>query len=131
MNHLKNILTKVIPHREQRYPTCGDYFEEHRLINFRISEMNDIRHEELVLIHELVEYFLIKDKGLSVKQIDKFDKKFEKERSQGLHREDEEPCFDKRCPYRDCHVRATKLERKLARWLGVNFKKYSREIMSL
>lgn len=126
-----NISIKTIPHEKQRYPTCGDYFFEGNTLNFRISKFHDWRYEALIMIHELVEYFLIRQRGISIKEIDEFDRLFEEERSNGSHRQDEEPGFDPRAPYRREHSWAHRIERLASFLMCVNWKEYNRIVNSL
>lgn len=128
MNHLPKIIFDVIPHKKQRYQTCGDYFEKGGDTHIRVSKMN-AKHEFLVLIHELIEWFLIKLKGISIKEIDAFDIQFEKDRLLGLVMG--EPGDDPKAPYYDEHQFATLIEKLLAEKLRVNWVKYDEHVNSL
>jgi hypothetical protein len=129
---MRPIIANTIEHKDQRYPTVGDYFIDwlgrRRVV---ISEMKDDRYEQLVLIHELVEMFLVEDRKISEKSIDAFDKKFEAERKKGKRPKDAEPGNDKRAPYFKEHQFATKVEMMLAKELGVNWKKYNQYVNGL
>ena len=117
---LIEILT--IPHSEQRYPTCGDYWEEEDTLHVRISALSDVRYEWLVLIHELVEYALVKLAGIELRSIDDFDETFDGEG---------EPGDDSPAPYHYQHVCATAIERVFAVFLGVDWTVYDREVDAL
>ena len=82
LNHLPKINVSVVPHKKQRYPTAGDYFLKGGEACFRISKMH-ANHEFLVLLHELVEWYLITQKGISIEAIDAFDIAFENKRVKG------------------------------------------------
>jgi hypothetical protein len=123
MKHLPPIDITVIPHANQRYATVGDYFKIFGNQVFQISEMKNPDYEACVLVHELVEWLLTEKRGIKEKDITKFDKMFEKEREQGKW-EDEEPGHDPRCPYRAEHQFAEKIERLMAKELGVIWKEY-------
>lgn len=123
MKHLPLILCGVIPHNKQRYNTGGDYKPERGRWIFTISKM-DVKYEFIILIHELVEWFLCTLRGIKEKDISAFDKMWEKERLQGLHKDSEEPGMDKRAPYRREHIFATKIEHLCAKELGVDMKAY-------
>jgi hypothetical protein len=125
------IYIKAIPHDKHRYETVGDYWEEEDGLQVRVSKMNDWRYEFLVVVHELIEFYLCKKRGIKEPDIKKFDELFEAERVHGLHTDDEEPGSDKRAPYRKEHLFAEQVERTLAVALGVNWKKYSKTVMSL
>lgn len=92
--------------------------------------MGDDKFEQLVLIHELVEIFLLQKRGLSLKATDDFDIQFEKDREAGLHNEADEPGDDSHCPYRDEHRRAENIERLLCDMLGVNWHSYDKEVQA-
>lgn len=133
MGHQKLLmLAEEIPHQDQRYPTCGDYFTGPTgLLHFRISSMPDWRYARLVLIHELIEQTLCQDAGVSEKAIDAFDIKFEGERARGKHSPTDEPGDDPRAPYRRQHLMATAIEKMLAAALGVNWKVYDAAVSAL
>ena len=57
---------ETIPHSDQRYPTVGDYWDdENGVIQVRVSDMKDWRYEALVVMHELIEMFLTKHRGIA------------------------------------------------------------------
>ncbi len=123
-----NIRILSIPHKQQRYETVGDYFRADGQLQVRVSKMSNWRYEACVLVHELVEIFIVKHQGIEFIEIDKFDKQFEKRRKRG---NTDEPGDDKRSPYRMAHCVATGVERILAAILGVCWKEYEEEINSL
>lgn len=122
---------KTISHQKQRYETPGDYWETSKVLEMRVSKLSDWRFEFLIVIHELIEYALVKQANLSLREIDEFDQMFERERAKGLHDDDAEPGMDKRAPYRKQHIWATRIERFVAFLLHVNWKKYDKEVISL
>lgn len=124
MKHLPKIVIDVIPHKKQRYDTCGDYFEKKGETHIRVSQMS-ANHEFLVLLHELIEWYLIKQEGISIKEIDEFDIEFAANKSKG------EPGDDLSAPYYDEHQFATIIEQLMARKLGVDWKKYDDHVKSL
>lgn len=121
---------KTINHNEQRYNTVGDYYDEDNIIKFRISKTND-DYEFLVLIHELVEWYLTKKHGIIETDIKAFDELFEEERNAGLHTLDEEPGHDVRAPYRNEHIYAELIERLIANKLNIDWSKYDKVINNL
>jgi hypothetical protein len=124
------ISIQTIPHNEQRYDTCGDYWEEENpcLTQFRISEMTDTRYEYLILLHELVEYFLLKLQGVPLSLVDEFDISFEKSRPEGNL---DEPGDDPTAPYFMQHQLATAIERLCALFFGVLWKEYEQACYEL
>jgi hypothetical protein len=126
MSKLPEIYLRSIPHKEQRYETVGDWFElPNGVIAIRTSELSDWRKEFLILVHELVEWGLCKHAGVTQAQVDKFDKKYEKE-------QDEVELGDlKNAPYRKQHCLATAVERMLAAELDVPWNDYEEELIKL
>jgi hypothetical protein len=118
---------KSIPHKKQRYNTVGDYWAKNGREQIRISNMQNWRYELLVAIHEIIEAFLCKDREISEGKIMDFDIKFEELRTS----KNAEPGMHKNAPYREEHKFATRVERMLARELGVNWKKYDKAVSSL
>lgn len=125
MKNLPKIVIDVIPHKKQRYPTCGDYFKKKGELHVRISKMNS-KHEFLVLMHEMIEWFLINEKGISIKSIDDFDILYEETKT-----DDSEPGNDPNAPYYEEHQYATLIEKLLAEKLGVNWSKYDEAVNKL
>ncbi|MEI6580799.1 MAG: hypothetical protein WCO07_01360 [bacterium] len=120
MRHLPNIQFKIIPAKEQRYDTCGDYFPTKEGYQFRVSKWNS-DYEFLVLMHELTEWYLTQKRGIPEKSISKFDIWFNEQGLEG------EPGDHKDAPYKKEHHFAEKIEKMLAKELGINWKKYEEE----
>ena len=89
--------------------------------------MNDQRYEFLVAAHEMIEAYLAIHAGVSPEAVDKFDRAYETKRKAG---DDSEPGDDPKAPYHREHVFASKIERSLAKQLGVDWAKYDREVSS-
>jgi len=90
-----------------------------------VSEMQNDDYEFLVMIHELVEFYLCKKRGISDEVVSGFDKGFELLRETfpdviGL----QEPGNMVSAPYNKEHLFATIIERMLAQELGVDWQKY-------
>lgn len=86
---------RTIPHGKQRYDTCGDYtVDEDGVLQVRISTAKDWRAEAAVIIHELVEYFLVRRSRIKLEAIDQWDKD---------HADAEEPGDVPDCPYAKQH----------------------------
>ena len=121
---------ETIPHADQRYPTVGDYWDdENGVLQVRVSDMKDWRFEALIAIHELIECFLTKARGIPEESISEFDIKFEHSREEGLVAG--EPGDHPNAPYRNEHFFATNLERLLSSELGVNWFEYDRDVDAL
>ncbi len=128
MNHLPLITIQAIPHQSQRYNSVGDYQEiEPDCWDFTISETN-ADYEFLVLIHELVEWFLTQRCGITEKEICAFDMAFEKNRKPG---NTDEPGHDPKSPYIKEHQFAEKIERLIAKELSISWKDYEKTLNML
>lgn len=124
-----NVTIKVIPHKKQRYETCGDwFFDSKKNLQIRVSKLNDWRQEMLIAIHELVEVLMCKQQGITQRQVDTFDIDFEKYRPEG---DDSEPGDDSNCPYRRQHFMATNIEALLCAALDVNWQEYEKKLSKL
>ncbi len=123
MKHLPFITIEIIPHNAQEYDTCGNYQEvEKNSCCIEISKLNNWKKEACVAIHELVEYILVKKNGIKINDIDNFDINF-----QGKG----EPGNSKDAPYNREHLFATKIEKLLAKELGVSWSEYDKAINNL
>ncbi len=124
-----NIVIKTIPHSSHRYETVGDYWiEKDGTVQVRVSDLGDPYMEACVVIHELAEFFAIRKDGIPVELIDLFDKDYEARRKPG---DFSEPGDSPSAPYRQHHFMATTIERILAQFLGIDWKKYEETIDSL
>ena len=121
---------ETIPHDQQRYETCGDYWEdENGIEQIRVSEMVDWRYEVLVAVHEIVEMALAKHRRIDENAITEFDIKFEESKAKGLCAG--EAGDNVNAPYRKEHFFATNLERLFAAELGVDWFEYDRFVDAL
>ena len=72
---------EIIPLKEQRYVTYGDYwFDENNVLQVRASKEDihgnpfDERFIYGIILHELFEFGIISHKGISIDKIEEFDK---------------------------------------------------------
>ena len=113
----KKINIEVIDHQEQNYETAGDYqTDEDGTLHIRVSDTSP-HTNFLVILHELIEFYLIRAKGIKEEDITNFDLRFEKMRKEypeiiGL----DEPGNSEKSPYNVEHLISSKIER----WLGDN-----------
>lgn len=129
---------KTIAHNKQRYETVGDYYlykskkKRNKFIwLFRVSKLGDWRLEILIFVHEVIEWALVRNRGISVECIDRFDKRYEQRRKLGYEDCQGEPGDHKDSPYRKEHFFATSIERLLAAELKVDWEVYEKVINSL
>lgn len=111
-----------------RYPTVGDWTDDGQIT---VADTENDRYNFLIGLHELVEWYLCHEKGITDDEVTKFDKAYEEERAQGLHSPEDEPGHDERAPYRDAHFFAECIERLTAQKLGVEWDQYNKTVLSL
>ena len=113
-----------------RYKSLGDYFEDHGVEYIQVAELGDWRMELAIAIHELVEDYICKHRGIKEEDIMAFDLMFEKEREEGKWT-DEEPGDDSRAIYSKEHQIATAVERLLCSYLDVEWDKYEQKCIDV
>jgi hypothetical protein len=117
------ISIRTVPHDRQRYDTCGDFFlGPDNWLMIQVSEMGDWKKEALIACHEFIEFLLVLNRGISIREIDHFDINFEG---------DGEPGDDGKSPYHREHIYATAVEKDLACELGIDWEEYSKAIEGL
>lgn len=138
---------RIIAHRNQRYPTVGDYFLQKGVLHFRVSRMKDKRYCFLVWLHEMIEWAICRLQGVKLRDIDKFDMEYEKAWDDAtigadfqVGKTDAAPCGcwfylepgdDPHAPYHQAHQTATVCEKLIAEALGVDWTEYDRTVESL
>lgn len=126
-----DIRIKTIPHSKHRYETVGDWTWIGKGLLIEVSNLKDWRKEFLIGVHELVETMLCLDRGISQRDVDRFDIQYERDREKGLHSEDAEQGDDPAAPYRKEHFFATNIERQLALELRVDWSEYAKDLADL
>jgi hypothetical protein len=116
------VVIETIPHKEQRYDTCGDWLFDGDTLKIFVSKTKDWRYSFLVAVHELIEVGLCKQAGITQQAVDKFDMNF---KGKG------EPGDDPKAPYRIQHAVATAIERDVALELDVDWQKYEAALNKL
>ena len=120
------IVIETIPHKDQRYDTVGDYWEDpDGTWQFRVSEFGVWQEQFLVVFHELIEKVLCDQNKITGKSIDEFDMNWKDH--DGLV----EPGNDPSAPYHDQHLIATAYERLLASHLNVEWNAYDERLDAL
>ena len=123
------IVIEVISHSSQRYPTVGDWYRDKEdTLHIKVSNMNNWKYEFLVAFHELIEESLCRDREILQDIVDEYDIKFEASRKEN---DISEPGDSKLSPYYNEHQFATKLERELAKELGVDWDDYDKTVVNL
>ena len=120
---------ETIPHSEQHYDTPGDYWlDKNGVWQVRISSVNNILMETLVMLHELFELVDTQRLGIQLTDIDNFDMVYEQNREKG---DDSEPGDSKKAPYYESHQKATALERTACVFFGLDWNDYDLKINEL
>lgn len=116
-------MIQIIDHAQQRYDTVGDWFFEKDILHIRVSELPNDPNSSMALaiaFHEFCEVILCNEKGISQKDVDKFDMDWT-----GLE-DFSEPGDDPDAPYHLEHSFATSCERMLIAALGIPWANYER-----
>lgn len=124
-----NITVKTLPHEKQAYPTVGNWtFKEGGHLLVEISDMGNEDYQFLVGLHEIIEAYLCKKRGINEEDVTDFDKVFESHRLEG---NTDEPGDHADSPYREEHFFATSIERLLAQILDVDWDEYTDAVNDL
>ena len=126
---IEKIVIDIVDHKGQRYDTVGDWFFTDDTLFVKTSRLgNDPDNEKAlaVAVHEVVEVLLCRSRGITQKQVDRFDMAWEKSGSlEGLT----EPGDDPSAPYHFEHGFATSVERLLIAAMGISWKEYEYSII--
>jgi hypothetical protein len=125
-----NIRTKPI--WRTRFKDIGDYYwivspvPEENILKIVVAEMENPDYEFLVVLHELIESYLLIKRGVNFKEIEEWENKFEQEKKEGKRPKKAVAGEQKDCPYRKEHAFATKIEKMVAKYLKVNWGQYDK-----
>lgn len=122
MWHLPKIDIKVIPHKEQRYDTAGDWQCNKRKISLQISQMELMDYEFMVAVHELIEVYLCKKAGITTEDVDKFDMS---------NPQLDDPGRSPKAPYHKQHMFAMKVEKMICKFLLLSWDVYNQSFERL
>jgi hypothetical protein len=131
-----NIRTKPI--EKMRTRDVGDYYQaivppgaEEEPLKIIVARMENPDYEFLVALHEMIEAYLIKRRGIDPRQIDEWEDKFEREVREGKRPKNSNAGEQKDCLYKEEHKIAIKIEKTLAKYLKINWKKYEKYLDQL
>lgn len=121
----KDINIKFIDGKDQRYPTCGDYWETETSYEFRITKQTHTDKNILIVLHEMIEFFVCGYRDIAEQEITNFDLMWE----QGPKLEDE-PGNCKELngiinPYYREHRFSENIERQVALEIDIDWQEYS------
>lgn len=108
-----NISIKTIPHKEQRYPTIGDWWEENGEMKIRVSEeLENPDYCFMIVLHELIEQHLCRKRGITQEMVDEFD---------NAHLDIDDPGLLPEAPYHKEHLFSLIVEGMIANQCDVDF----------
>lgn len=123
---MKIVIETGTPRNEQ----AGDWYEDEDTGDIHITTTDMPRASVIAIaVHELVEWLLCEDAGITDQQVTIFDAQFESERVAGLHKEKDEAGDDTRSPYRDQHEAATFAERAVCAALNLWWEKHEKDVL--
>lgn len=129
----KEINIKFIDSKEQRYSTCGDYWETPTSYEFRITKQDNPDKNLLILVHEMIEYILCTKKGITEQVITDFDLEWNKKAdiSNDWYKDGiaDEPGNEPTAPYYKEHRTAENFERLLAEYMDIDWFSYDRNLI--
>jgi hypothetical protein len=109
----------------------GKHFCGQKVLVIHVAEMDNQDYEFLVALHEFIESYLLKRREASFEEIDKWEANFKKEKEKGRRPKNAIAGEQKDCPYYREHKIATEIEKRMAKYLGVNFKEYDKYLDEL
>ena len=118
MKHLPLMLVNCVPHRLQRYDTCGDWYSISGVQHITISKMDSADKEIETALHEMYEWYLCETEGVAERVVDEWD---------NSHPELDDPGSHPDCPYRSQHLRALKISKIAVEGMGYNWREYCTE----
>lgn len=121
---MDEIRIESIPGEIQRYPTCGDYRNRGPYIQVSVTEQDNEDYEFLIAIHELIEWWITKKRGISEESITDYDMDWENKPQPKA----DEPGNEPGCPYSKEHRFAENIERQIAHEIGINWDQYSKDL---
>lgn len=119
------IQMRTVSQAEQRYETVGDWFEKDGQAHIVATDLGNPLFNFLLMVHELIEYWLCKVWGITDEECVAFDKEWEKY----PHPRGAEAGNDPRAPYHWPHVFANLVERFLCFVLRVDYLAYDEAVI--
>jgi len=116
------IKIEVVPQKEIRFNDVGDYYYKHDgTLLIRVADTGNSIYTRIVLIHEIIEQLLTEAKGITIEEVDEFDRTADKELTSD----------SPQCPHSKEHSLATAVERILCAYLGIPWQTYDNFVSSL
>ena len=120
--HVPLTIVNIIPHRLQRYNTCGDWPPPLSGIqHFFISRMSKRGYEAALFVHEFVEEEWSAENHVTAEMVDGWDT--------GEGKDMDDPGSDPRCPYYRGHILGLEAERfVIEKVFGLKWDEYEEEL---
>lgn len=123
MPNKPTIEVQILEQRHLRNQQCGNWFlDAYGCHHFEVAQSGKHSYHVLVLVHELIEEALCRERGIRESAVNRFDDHY---------RGDGEPGDDPKAPYRREHKFATRIEKLICKELGIDWKTYAGEIDKL
>lgn len=106
--------------RKMRYPTVGDYYKTKDGWIIVSADLDNPDYIFLIFLHEFIELYLTQRRGISEPKIKKFDEWFERKKIKGCFKQIMGPGRHPKAPYRREHIFSEKIEKLLAKELGID-----------
>jgi hypothetical protein len=114
-----NIIIKAIPEKDMRYATVGDWWFETDTLHIRVLDSIPENEQFIIALHELIEVWLCKNKGITTQIVDDFDFAWIAAHPEYPEDSSLEPGDDPACPYGLEHRFAMLIEHLMAHELGM------------
>lgn len=121
---VKHIKIDIVPHKDQRYDTIGDWYFIDDVLHITISDLGNFKYIALVAIHELIESVECSINGVTAQQVDDYD--FNHKNTGSANFDDHTSA-----PYYKEHNDATAIEWLLSRLFKIDWRDYSYKINTL
>lgn len=105
-----------------RNSDLGDYFTIDGVDHYEIRSTGNEFYDMLILLHEMVEYTLLKKEGIREEIINEWD---------ANHMDAIDPALVKGSPYKEQHIFAENIERMVCQKLGLDWNEYDEHVMNL
>lgn len=140
---MKRFIIDPIPHKDQNYPSCGDWRgDPDGSIHIYVSQEMGDDSCFLVAVHELIEVYLLAKRGVTTKEVDRFDIAYEKAHREGGKLtgkrkkidgvvDESEPGDDPKAPYFKEHQFATAVEQLVCTQLGISWAQHDKNVNKL
>ena len=113
---MKKIVIEVIPYKKMYMEYFGDfYWEKDGTLQIRVAQYPNEIQDVGTIVHEFLEAWKLKVKGVSVKDVEMFDKE---------HEDHDDPGCLKDAPYHKEHMESLYIEKIICKQMGFDWNTY-------